>query len=636
MSKSSAKKIKAEKNKIRKHFELKLPNDGKRLDSECSYYLLLCMGAAVSIRSQQMRAMSLVWALSEQLKEDKPKLPVIGGGAAGLTFAAAAAKLGARVHLFERHKLMHLQIGSWHRPLHPEIYAWPEATAYRPVSHLPALGWTTGTAHEVATEVVDKFRVLAANQKNLEFHEEERAILTASGELLAKSLGRPTRFQIIVLAVGYGVEETPTNLPLNSYWRADALDQSFLGDDPSSLDNKKPTVVICGSGDGGLIEILRSCVLETDQGPFLDKMLALTLRDKKLRRAIGDIEKRTKNITQGYLKLKDYESLRAIDGFLYEKRRKDIKVRWLYTSATPFEGYSLPINRFLVSRLMMNESKFHLKTCPNATNVQLSRIEGGRYRVRYDQQNSKKTILCQQAVFRWGPKRHEDMKREQQKYPDLLRSVSRVFQDPSRKTLKRLNQWLVMSKSDKNKHKNCNQPREWNLPELDKPAPVRHPTLMAEFIEAFDSPDPKQPGAPFVYRIRIWLRPHLSDDLPGISKDLRVRYDLHASERNRPVFRIGIGHNHHEQWINTRNDYEIRVRTSDGFEWPVGSVIEALRIRYMLEKQEDKTYGADKRARALLKVMGKKKNGVFGETRVRHSFQKAINELDKQSRKLKA
>src|SRR5947209_6878179 len=86
-----------------------------------SVYLLLCNGAPVTVRSQQVRAVNLAWALREELQAGMG-VAVIGVGAAGASFAAAAAKLGAKVHLFEASELMHLQVGCRHRPLHPEIY----------------------------------------------------------------------------------------------------------------------------------------------------------------------------------------------------------------------------------------------------------------------------------------------------------------------------------------------------------------------------------------------------------------------------------------------------------------------------------------------------------------------------------
>jgi hypothetical protein len=54
----------------------------------------------------------------------------------------------------------------------------------------------------------------------------------------------------------------------------------------------RSSVVVSGAGDGALIDVLRACVQETDQGHFLDKILAVTLRDQKLRQKIQEIEGR--------------------------------------------------------------------------------------------------------------------------------------------------------------------------------------------------------------------------------------------------------------------------------------------------------------------------------------------------------
>jgi hypothetical protein len=43
--------------------------------------------------------------------------------------------------------------------------------------------------------------------------------------------------------------------------------------------------------------------------------------------------------------------------------------------------------------------------------------------------------------------------------------------------------------------------------------------------------------------------------------------------------------------IVTRYDYSIRLRTSDGFEWPIGTVLEALRKRYDLPQPTEQASG---------------------------------------------
>jgi hypothetical protein len=577
------------KKKIREHFDLKLSNvKGGSFDPECHYYLLLCSGAPVTVRSQQLRAINLAWALEETVRN--ANVAVIGGGAAGITFAAIAAKLGANVKLFERSTLMHLQVGSWHRPLHPEIFTWPDETAYRPVSHVPVLGWAAGTAHEVATEIRSKFRVTEENLENLSIQEGALATLSAVGSITVDGKQEATRFLIVVLAVGFGVEDSPLALPLNSYWRADALDQSFLSD-------QDPSVVVSGAGDGALIEVLRSCVQEIEQGPFLDKILALTMSDTSLLNKIKELEEASKSIKnrkergkllwQGYKSLEahDCPSLPKVDRVLLPEvdkglkpRPRNILVSWLYSGDYPFEDPSLPINRFLVSRLICNE-KSRLTLHPRASVEAVSPIAGGRYLVEVNSDQSRKSIICDQALFRWGAKRYEDGDRRKRMFPELFKSVARVFDKPSNELLGHLNNHLAQSKAKD--HSDCNKPAAWTVDNSAikdfEYSPQKSCDLLAKFEVAFKSPDPKQPDMDMVYRIRIWL--------PDLSEHLTVRYDLHPATEKSTVTRVGVGGDH-EQWLNTRNDYEIRLRTSDGIERSAGSVITALE-RWNKERPDD-------------------------------------------------
>jgi hypothetical protein len=66
--------LQKKKNIIKEYFRLKLSG----YDSRCAVYLLLCNGGRVTVRSQQMRAMNLAWALQEELRE-KTNVAVIGG-----------------------------------------------------------------------------------------------------------------------------------------------------------------------------------------------------------------------------------------------------------------------------------------------------------------------------------------------------------------------------------------------------------------------------------------------------------------------------------------------------------------------------------------------------------------------------
>ena len=91
---------------------------------------------------------------------------------------------------------------------------------------------------------------------------------------------------MVILAVGFGIEALPFDLPWNSYWRVDPLDQTLLDEDIA-----QPSVVIVGSGNGALIDVLRSCVQTFDEGALLDHLLSVTLNNTKLRDRVRKIER---------------------------------------------------------------------------------------------------------------------------------------------------------------------------------------------------------------------------------------------------------------------------------------------------------------------------------------------------------
>ena len=170
-----------------------------------------------------------------------------------------------------------MQLGSWHRPLHPEIFTWPSDTAHRPVSHLPQLGWTTGRAHDVANTLLAQFEGIRAKLKEAGKDLEVRygtAVQVTPDRRIRPHNAEP--FDLVILAVGFGVEKLPYRLPWNSYWRVDPLDQTVLDEDAGT-----PSIVVVGAGDGALIEIMRSCIQSFEQGALLDGIL--TLDDKALR-----------------------------------------------------------------------------------------------------------------------------------------------------------------------------------------------------------------------------------------------------------------------------------------------------------------------------------------------------------------
>src|SRR5215470_17117709 len=126
-------------------------------------------------------------------------------------------------------------------------------------------------------------------------------------------------FDLVILAVGFGVETLRYPLPWNSYWRVDPLDQTLLGDDDIT-----PNIVVVGAGDGALIEIIRSCIVSLEQGALLDGILHATLNDKDLERNVRRIENDNPEARfEEYCKLQSP----TVESILLSNLR-DTKVHW--------------------------------------------------------------------------------------------------------------------------------------------------------------------------------------------------------------------------------------------------------------------------------------------------------------------
>jgi hypothetical protein len=529
-------------------------------------YLLLCDGAPVTVRSQQIRALNLLSALHLNGKIEGASVAVIGGGAGGLMFAAGAASLGAQVELFEKSSaLLHLQRGCWHRPLHPEIFKWPDDTAYRAASHLPLLGWAAGRAHDVADEILTKFRAVQAHvgESSLKVNLGQPAQLTANGLVLVSSEERS--FQIVVLAVGFGVEDLPYDLPWNNYWRADPLDQAFLDEGPDV-----PHILVVGSGDGALIEILRSCVQTFELGALLDWILNATLGSAHLRDTVKRIEGEEKSRYERYCEI---ESPSALD--ILERHLRRTCVSWLMKEDVPFQRFSLPVNRFVVSQLIRlsnsREPKDQFLKGPLCSAEVLGvdrvwRSGNGRYSVRYMRGEKEAAIECDHAVIRYGAER-ESSSQPASTRRALLKSVTAAIAEGPKK-----NGILEALRERSNRmaeigdHVNCHEPM-WEKGFDDdihlRRIEMSKPTLHARFVKAF-SPDIA--GGRWVYRVHIRAE--------GVPEYLRLIYDLH-SETGRVVSRVAGGPQQ-EQWLNTYGNYTIRARTNEGSEWYLGTVVEAL------------------------------------------------------------
>lgn len=233
----------------------------------------------ITLLRQQTRALNLIYALSEAGRlPPGAKLAVIGGGVAGVTAAAAAATLGCKVSLIERlHALVHLQQGCDTRWLHPHIYDWPRPGAQREYAGLPLLDWYASSASAVARQIVGAFqRIQQACGIGVYFGSELKAISNSRSRVIKvrwvsqrpdKKMDREV--DVVVFAVGFGVERN-VNHHWPSYWRNDSIHQA----NPLLAPRDRTSLLISGTGDGGLIDLMRTTITDFSQASIHQELFA--------------------------------------------------------------------------------------------------------------------------------------------------------------------------------------------------------------------------------------------------------------------------------------------------------------------------------------------------------------------------
>lgn len=329
--------------------------------AEPNVYVLGSYEGRVTIHSQQIRALNLLYALKATGKLDKvaSRVAIVGGGIAGMTAAVAAAKLDANVTIFERHpQFLHNLRGCHTRHLHPNIYDWPHEHAEVDATSLPFMNWRANTADQIARDLlvewsvhVKSLRIVthasAAVMLRTPAPNGTRRITVTSGHI------DEPQFDIVILAVGFGVEKAMLLQPLRSYWRDDSLHQ------PEIEVRTAPTkYLVSGNGDGGLIDVLRLRLVDFRHEDLIREFGDQERLDGVIAK-LKDIETDAKNfICTGadpsesiYFAYKNLPVKTAFDDHLRSKLRSDTQVIFNFPD-WPFSYNSSVLHRFLVSRLL--------------------------------------------------------------------------------------------------------------------------------------------------------------------------------------------------------------------------------------------------------------------------------------------
>ena len=218
----------------------------------------------ITVMSQQVRAINLAVALARSGALEGEVIGVVGAGAGGATFAAAAALLGAEVHLYDEHEEpVSTQRWSFDRYLHPNLFDWPVEGWDRDTADLPVATWSAGPSAETRRELLTGF-AYAARAGDVRWHPQhsvsevrERVdgvwaticdLRTVAQQPPAKPAELSTkRFDHVVVATGFLPEAPiPEVDSSGSYWK----DQNL----PGTIGADHVTIV--GDGDGALTELL--------------------------------------------------------------------------------------------------------------------------------------------------------------------------------------------------------------------------------------------------------------------------------------------------------------------------------------------------------------------------------------------
>ena len=262
------------------------------IPEESGIFFLGTFESRVTVLSQQIRALNLVDAiLQEHRVRHNGRVAIIGGGAAGLTAAAAFATslpASASVELYERRpELLHVQRES-DRYLHPHIYDWPAEHSMNSRAGLPILDWKAGPAGAVADEIERRFNKIR-NSRSISVkisRDVEKIHPFDHGGCRVVVAGAPNDggdYDAAIISIGYGYERLMQG-ENKSYWSPFPL----VGPIRSS---EKHLIFVSGNGDGGLVDFVMAAFNGSRHQDIVNFFTAYPDLDEA-KRILLDIEER--------------------------------------------------------------------------------------------------------------------------------------------------------------------------------------------------------------------------------------------------------------------------------------------------------------------------------------------------------
>jgi hypothetical protein len=368
----------------------------------------------ITVFTEQARALTLVRALFDAGGlEARNRVGIVGGGAAGVTAAVAAATKGCSVTLYDdRDSVISLQAAAHHRFLHPHLYDWPEPGCELEDAGLPLLNWRADNASKVVDQLRQEFqrhRHELGDRLSYRPGSNITDVRQEHGERRVRLIGNDVAinedFHVVLLAAGYGLERSPfPQAPTPSYWSGDNLDGPF---------SSPRRILVSGSGDGGLIDTARAAIRSTPgdsafRHDHAVRTLTANLGFRKLAEEMQEIDREarrseslghTVNLAQQYRSLKPDDSLRSE---LVRLRRSDTEVKFNFRSDSVFDLQSSLLNRLLVHLLL--EAGIVRRKFGAVTDVKPSPADANKKRVQFDRRDDLSGDSdFDLVILRYGP-----------------------------------------------------------------------------------------------------------------------------------------------------------------------------------------------------------------------------------------
>ena len=155
-------------------------------------------------------------------------------------------------------------------------YDWPDEGTENPYAALPFLSWQAGTAAEVVRSLVKEYETTMEGMNGrLLLYLGATTFLngkTVIWDNCQTSLDRGGKadFDFVILALGFGIERWVRRGSAQSYWRNDDLNQLR----PGVTSEKGDVFFVSGTGDGGLIDLLRCKIKGFNQAWIIDDLFS--------------------------------------------------------------------------------------------------------------------------------------------------------------------------------------------------------------------------------------------------------------------------------------------------------------------------------------------------------------------------